>query len=63
MLAGFFAVQVLAPGLYLTPEAYLARDTLTDEADRRARLHGRALVALAAAVRASEELQALRPEI
>jgi FMN reductase len=47
ILASFFAVQVLSPGLYLEPSQYAGRERLTDEAEAVARLHGAPLVALA----------------
>ncbi|MQA16806.1 MAG: NADPH-dependent oxidoreductase [Pseudonocardiaceae bacterium] len=63
VLAGFFAAQVLAPGLYLEQADYVDRDTLRKEAAATAAAHGRALVALAAAVRNSEALTMLRPQV
>jgi FMN reductase len=63
VLAGFFAVQVLSPGLYFSPDAFLDSHQLTPDAAGIAAAHGRALVDLAAAVRASGSLQALRPLI
>lgn len=63
VLAGFFAVQVLAPGLYLDHSGYLDRSTLTDDSRELARGHGAALADLAAAVRASAAIAALRPQV
>ncbi len=63
MLAGFFAVQVLSPGLYLDHSGYLDRMTMTDEAAALAAAHGAALAALAAAVRGSSALAALTPPV
>ena len=63
VLAGFFAVQVLAPGLYLDHSGYLDRSTLTDDSKELARTHGAALADLAAAVRASASIAALRPQV
>lgn len=61
VLSGFFAIQVLSPGLYLPAEAFVDRDTLDSENGALVERHGRALVALAQAVRASEEISCLRP--
>jgi FMN reductase len=63
VLAGFFAVQVLSPGLYLDHGGYVDRTTLTDQSDELAAAHGAALADLAAAVRASAALQAITPQI
>lgn len=63
VLAGFFAVQVLAPGLYLDHSAYLDRNTLTDDAAALAAAHGAALGDLTRAVRGSAALGALRPQV
>lgn len=63
VLAGFFAVQVLAPGLYLEQAAFSDRTTLGGDAAALAALHGAALVDLAAAVRASPRLAELRPQV
>lgn len=63
VLAGFFAVQVLSPGLYLDHSGYLDRNTLTDEGVLLARAHGAALVDLTTAVRASTAMSALRPQV
>ncbi len=48
MLAGFFAVQVLSPGLYLDHGGYVDRTTLTDDSAALAAAHGAALADLAA---------------
>ncbi len=61
VLSSFFAIQVLSPGLYLSAEAFADRDTLNSESGALAEQHGRALVALAEAVRASDEISCLRP--
>lgn len=63
VLAGFFAVQVLAPGLYFDHSAYLDRATLDDDGAALAAGHGAALVDLAAAVRGSAALSALVPQV
>jgi FMN reductase len=64
ILGGFFGAQLLSPGLYL-PSASFTEDgsALLEEPRRLAELHGRALVELAAAVRASKWLRDLRPLI
>ena len=63
-LGGFFATQLLSPGLYLTAAAYTDDGAaLQDEPRQLAEQHGRALVELAAAVRSSTYLRALRPLI
>jgi FMN reductase len=62
VLAGFFAAQVLAPGLYLEQADYVDRETLGGAAADTAAAHGRALVALAKAVRSSVSLTALQPQ-
>lgn len=63
VLAGFFAVQVLSPGLYLDHSAYVDRSTLTEESSALCATHGAALVDLATAVRASKALGALTPQV
>lgn len=63
VLAGFFAVQVLSPGLYLDHSAYLDRTTLDDASKDLTAAHGAALVDLAAAIRSSAALAAMRPLI
>jgi FMN reductase len=63
VLAGFFAVQVLSPGLYLDHSGYLDRTMMTDEAAALAAAHGAALAELAAAVRGSSALAALTPQV
>lgn len=61
VLAGFFAVQVLSPGLYLDHSSYLDRTTMKDDATALAATHGAALAELAAAVRGSETFARLTP--
>lgn len=63
VLSGFFAVQVLSPGLYLEQADYVDRESLGEDASAVAAAHGRALVALAEAVRSSKALTALRPQM
>jgi FMN reductase len=62
VLAGFFAVQVLSPGLYLEHSAYTEDKQLAGAAVETAAAHGAALVDLAAAVKGSAALQALQPQ-
>jgi FMN reductase len=62
ILGGFFAAQLLSPGLYLPGAAFTDDATaLTEQSRQLAELHGRALVELIAAVRASTWLKDLRP--
>jgi FMN reductase len=61
VLAGFFAAQVLSPGLYLPSDAFADGRRLRTESASLAALHGAALVDLARAVRESKNLSALRP--
>jgi FMN reductase len=63
VLAGFFAAQVLSPGLYLDHSGYVDGSALTDAARELAGTHGRALVELAAAVRGSAALRGLEPQV
>lgn len=63
VLAGFFAVQVLSPGLYLDHSGYIDRGTLTEESTALAAAHGAALADLTRAVRASAALGALTPQV
>ncbi|MCV2489764.1 NAD(P)H-dependent oxidoreductase [Geodermatophilus sp. YIM 151500] len=63
VLAGFFAVQVLAPGLYLDHSGFLDRKTLTEDSAALAATHGSALVDLTITVRSSPALAALRPQV
>ncbi|MHA6783650.1 NAD(P)H-dependent oxidoreductase [Pseudonocardia saturnea] len=63
VLAGFFAVQVLSPGLYVDHGGYVDRSTLTDDSAALAAAHGAALVDLAAAVRGSAALAAIVPQV
>jgi FMN reductase len=62
VLAGFFAAQVLSPGLYVDHSGY-ADGALTEPMRELAGSHGRALVELAAAVRASSALRSLEPQV
>jgi FMN reductase len=63
VLAGFFAVQVLSPGLYLDHGDYRDRSTLTEESAELAAAHGAALADLTTAVRASPALSTLTPQV
>jgi FMN reductase len=63
VLASFFAVQVLSPGLYLDHSGYVDRNTLTDDSTAVAHAHGAALADLTAAVRGSEALRNLGPVV
>lgn len=63
VLAGFFAVQVLSPGLYLDHAAYTDRTTLGAGAAALAAGHGHALADLATAVRDSPALRGLTPQV
>jgi FMN reductase len=63
VLCGFFAVQVLAPGLYLDHSGYVDRSTLTEDSVALTAAHGAALADLAAAVRGSAAIGALRPQV
>ncbi|MBQ0826845.1 flavodoxin family protein [Streptomyces tagetis] len=60
-LASFYAVQVLSPSLFLTRSAFGPDASLTPDAAGTAVLHGRALVDLAAACRASGNIALLKP--
>lgn len=61
VLAGFFATQVLSPGLYLPADAFVDGTELRTDLAELAALHGAALVDLARAVRDSKTLAAMRP--
>lgn len=63
VLAGFFAVQVLSPGLYLDHSGYADRNTLTPDSAELAAAHGRALADLTTAVRGSAALRAITPVV
>lgn len=63
VLSGFFAVQVLSPGLYFDHGGYVDRNTLTEESAVLARAHGAALADLTAAVRGSQALRDLTPVV
>ncbi len=63
VLAGFFAAQVLSPGLYLDHSGYVDGSTLTGASQELAGTHGRALVELATAVRGSSALRGLEPQV
>lgn len=61
VLASFFAVQVLSPGLYVDHGGFVDRSELTTGIAAIAATHGAALVDLAAAVRGSAALRAIEP--
>lgn len=63
VLASFFAVQVLSPGLYFDHGAYVDRTTLSEDNAALTAAHGAALVDLAAAVRGSKVLGAITPQV
>ncbi len=63
VLAGFFAVQVLSPGLYFDPSGYEDRTTLNEASTALTAAHGAALADLASAVRGSKSLGAITPQI
>lgn len=63
VLANFFAVQVLSPGLYFDHSAYVDRTTLTEPEAALAAEHGAALVDLATAVTGSKALSGIVPQI
>jgi FMN reductase len=63
VLAGFFAVQVLSPGLYFEHANYVDRNTLNDASAQLSAAHGGALVDLAAAIQASPALRGITPQI
>ena len=63
VLAGFFAVQVLSPGLYFDHGGYVDRSTLTEDSATLAAAHGAALADLAAAIAASPALSAITPQV
>jgi FMN reductase len=63
VLCGFFACQVLAPGLYFCSADFTGDGRLSDDAAGLAAQYGEALVAFGAAVRGSKAIQALRPQV
>ena len=63
VLAGFFAAQVLSPGLYFEHADYVDRTTLGEKATELAAAHGAALADLAGAVRGSAALRAITPQV
>jgi len=62
VLCGFFACQVLAPGLYFSPADFTDEDGLSEEAGDTAALYGEAMVSFGSAIRSSQAIQALRPQ-
>jgi FMN reductase len=63
VLAGFFAVQVLSPGLYFDHAGFVDRTTLTEQSAALCTEHGAALAALATAIGASKTLSTITPQI
>jgi FMN reductase len=63
VLANFFAVQVLSPGLYFDHGGFLDRSALTEGSATLAATHGSALVDLTAAVRSSKTLSEITPQV
>lgn len=61
VLSTFFAVQVLSPALYLDHAGFVDRSTLSEASSSLAAAHGRALAALASAVRQSPALREMEP--
>lgn len=61
VLAGFFAAQVLSPGLYLHPAHYVSAVELTPEGQDLALLHGRAFAEFTEAVSTVTTIAQLRP--
>lgn len=61
ILTDFFACQVLAPSLYITPSSFHEDKRLKDAPREMVLAHGAALVDLAVAVRTSPAIRALRP--
>lgn len=63
VLAGFFAAQVLSPGLYFEAADYTDSKELSDRAHALAVAHGEAFAQFTTAVRAAPAVVALRPLI
>jgi FMN reductase len=63
VLASFFAVQVLSPGLYFDHGGYVDRNTLTEDSAGLTAAHGAALADLTSAVRGSKALGAITPQV
>lgn len=61
VLSGFFAAQLLSPGLYFAASSFTPEKTPEDDEARILRAHGRALVELARTVRGNEAFEALFP--
>src|SRR5262245_2917739 len=62
VLAGFFAVHVVTPGLYVPSEGYDEQKQLTATFAQLAGQQGRGLVELTAALAQSPTLSAMRPQ-
>jgi FMN reductase len=63
VLAGFFAVQVLSPGLYFEHSDYAEQALLNVESQALAAVQGAALVDLGLVVRGSAALRAIAPQV
>ncbi|MBC3190315.1 NAD(P)H-dependent oxidoreductase [Pseudonocardia sp. C8] len=63
VLAGFFAAQVLSPGLYFETADYSGTTQLTDDAAGLAAAHGRAFAHFTHAIRTAPAITSLRPLI
>ena len=63
VLAGFFAAQVLSPGLYFEGADFTEGGRLAEPARALAHTHGRAFARFTTAVRGTPEVVALRPLI
>ena len=61
VLAGFYAAQVLSPGLYFSRSAFDGDGTLIIDQTRLAHAHGRALVEFGTALKACPAVSALAP--
>lgn len=61
VLAGFYAAQVLSPGLYFSRSAFDSDGVLLIDQARLARAHGRALVEFGTALKSCPAVSALAP--
>jgi len=62
VLAGFFGAHVLTPGLYVPAEGFDAAKRPLEDVAAQARLQGRALAELGAAIAGGSALRAIRPQ-